>query len=67
MTEFPVFDAQRRCPKCGGDASVKWQGKPNPSVRWQFWAPPWDVIVRRCTRCAHAWYESPLDEAEDAA
>jgi len=59
----PEFDRLRRCPKCGGDATVEYR-------QWREW--PFGIstylnrIVRRCERCSHAWYELPLDYDEDA-
>jgi len=61
--DFPVFDHQRRCPKCGGDANVKYNGRLQGT--FDFTVP--DTITRRCSRCDHSWYEWPLDRAEAPA
>lgn len=69
---LPVCDPQRRCAKCGGDASLEFKTTTVVSYGYSFdingmrlWVDyPGGVILRRCTRCNHQWYEAPLDWQE---
>jgi hypothetical protein len=58
---YQTVDPQRRCPKCGGSASLEHRhdfGMFEMAESFEF---PGGLIVRRCERCAHSWYELPLD------
>lgn len=67
-----ICDPQRRCPKCGGDASLEFKTTTMAGYGYsfeiyvtRFWVDyPGGVILRRCTHCDHQWYEAPLDWQE---
>lgn len=65
---FPRYDQRRRCPKCGGVATVSFDtGLGFDFIRNN--SPPWgQVLDRKCSCCGHGWMERPLDawEATDA-
>lgn len=60
----PDFDAQRRCPKCGGEANVRWRHASEYLFHMRTYR---DWVERRCERCDHTWDEKPLDAAAASA
>lgn len=61
---LPLYDPERRCPKCGGEARAVWF--PEVDVPWRRVAgyknnPECEHINRRCQTCHYNWPERPLD------
>lgn len=50
------FDPLRRCPKCGGSASVKHERMMGYDMM---------RLIRRCERCDYFWRELPIDYGRD--
>ncbi len=43
------YEEDRKCPKCGTPAAVRWD-------------PNAECLNRTCLRCAYRWQERPLDQ-----
>lgn len=58
----PVFDKNRKCPKCGGSAYIKHEAH---AGYFGVYGPPRSRVLRTCERCAYKWNELPLDHNAD--
>ena len=56
---YPKFSRESECAACGhNSASARF-------VSLEFFYPDGSYIERQCTRCGHAWRETPLYLCED--